>query len=183
MAVNVSGRQFHKGTLVKTVTEVLSGIDLDPRLLEIEITESTTMKDENHAVETLACLKHLGVCVALDDFGTGYSSLSYLRRFPLDLLKIDRSFTMDLTTNPEIASIVTAVIDMAHSLGLRAVAAGAETEEQEALRAHDCDEIQGFRFSRPVSAESVAELVRAAELAMTCLDRRRQFLDVSRHRD
>ncbi len=174
MAVNVSGRQFHKGTLVKTVTEVLRGTDLDPRLLEIEITESTTMKDENHAVETLACLKRLGVRVALDDFGTGYSSLSYLRRFPLDSLKIDRSFTMDLTTNSEIASIVTAVIDMAHSLGLRAVAEGVETAEQEAfLRAHDCDEIQGYYFSRPIAPESVAELLRTAETATTGLGRHR----------
>ena len=172
MAVNVSGRQFHKGTLVKTVTEVLSGTDLDPRLLEIEITELTTMKDENQAVETLACLKRLGVRVALDDFGTGYSSLSYLRRFPLDSLKIDRSFTKDLTMNAEIASIVTAVIEMAHSLGLRAVAEGVETAEQEAfLRSHDCDEIQGYYFSRPVAPESVAELVRAAEPATTGLDR------------
>jgi diguanylate cyclase (GGDEF)-like protein len=175
MAVNVSGRQFHKGTLIKTVTEVLRGTDLDPRLLEIEITESTTMKDENHAVETLACLKQLGVRVALDDFGTGYSSLSYLRRFPLDSLKIDRSFTMDLTTNAEIASIVTAVIEMAHSLGLRAVAEGVETKEQEAfLRAHDCDEIQGFYFSRPVAPESVAALVRAIEPATTLVDQRRR---------
>ena len=175
MAVNVSGRQFHKGTLVKTVTEVLSETDLDPRLLEIEITESTTMKDENRAVETLACLKRLGVRVALDDFGTGYSSLSYLRRFPLDSLKIDRSFTKDLTTNAEIASIVTAVIEMAHSLGLRAVAEGVETAEQEAfLRSHDCDEIQGFYFSRPVAPEFVAELVRAAEPATTGLDRQRR---------
>jgi diguanylate cyclase (GGDEF)-like protein len=175
MGVNVSGRQFHKGTLVKTVTDVLSGTDLDPRLLEIEITESTTMmKDENQTVETLACLKQLGVRVALDDFGTGYSSLSYLRRFPLDSLKIDRSFTMDLTTNSEIASIVTAVIEMAHSLGLRAVAEGVETAEQEAfLRSHDCDEIQGFYFSRPVPADSVAELVRATEPAAIGLGRRR----------
>jgi EAL domain-containing protein (putative c-di-GMP-specific phosphodiesterase class I) len=126
------------------------------------------MKDENQTVETLACLKQLGVRVALDDFGTGYSSLSYLRRFPLDSLKIDRSFTMDLTTNAEIASIVTAVIEMAHSLGLRAVAEGVETAEQEAfLRSHDCDEIQGFYFSRPVPAESVAELVRTREPATT----------------
>jgi diguanylate cyclase (GGDEF)-like protein len=191
MAVNVSGRQFHKGTLVKTVTEVLSGTDLDPRLLEIEITESTTMKDENHAVETLACLKQLGVRVALDDFGTGYSSLSYLRRFPLDSLKIDRSFTMDLTTNAEIASIVTAVIEMAHSLGLRAVAEGVETAEQEAfLRSHDCDEIQGYHFSRPVAPEAVAELLRAAEAAGTGLDRRRRrdvvsaaIGDVTRHEE
>jgi EAL domain-containing protein (putative c-di-GMP-specific phosphodiesterase class I) len=114
------------------------------------------------------------VRVALDDFGTGYSSLSYLRRFPLDSLKIDRSFTMDLTTNSEIASIVTAVIEMAHSLGLRAVAEGVETAEQEAfLRSHDCDEIQGFYFSRPVPADSVAELVRATEPAAIGLGRRR----------
>jgi diguanylate cyclase (GGDEF)-like protein len=174
VAVNVSGRQFHKGTLVRTVTEVLSGTDLDPRLLEIEITESTTMKDENQAVETLTCLKRLGVRVALDDFGTGYSSLSYLRRFPLDSLKIDRSYTADLTTNVEIASIVTAVIEMAHSLGLRAVAEGVETAEQEAfLRAHGCDEIQGYYLSRPVAAESVAELVRTAEPVAAGLERRK----------
>ncbi len=128
---------------------------VDPRHIELELTESIIMKNEEETIKTLHALKDLGLNLSIDDFGTGYSSLSYLKRFPIDSLKIDRSFIRDLTTNPDDAAITRAIIALAHSLKLRVVAEGVEEERQiELLRQEGCDEMQGFFFSPPVPAEA-----------------------------
>lgn len=161
VAVNISARQFRQENLVETVRRLLEQYQVPGELLEIELTESMVMHDTDHAAFTLRQLKDLGVTLSLDDFGTGYSSLSYLKRFPIDCLKIDRSFVRDITTNADDAAIANAVIAMAHSLGLSVVAEGVELPEQLALlREHHCDEFQGFYFSRPVPAGDFSLLVR-----------------------
>jgi len=160
ISVNVSSRQFRKNALMETVTEILAESGLSPRQLELEVTETTMLQDEDEAITALLRLKDLGIQVALDDFGTGYSSLSYVRRLPLDTIKIDRSFVKDLGQDSESASIVTAIIAMAHSLGLRVVAEGVETEEQaEFLRNLGCEELQGFLYSEPVPASAIPALL------------------------
>ena len=127
-----------------------------PEYLEIELTESLVMADVDHAIGILRELKALGVKLSIDDFGTGYSSLSYLKRFPIDVLKIDRSFVNDITTDPDDAAIVASIISLAHSLRLTVIAEGVETEAQLAyLQQHDCDQIQGYFFSRPVTAQAL----------------------------
>jgi EAL domain-containing protein (putative c-di-GMP-specific phosphodiesterase class I) len=132
----------------------------DPRLLELELTESVLMKHVEATIELLQALRQSGVRVALDDFGTGYSSLSYLRRFPIDSLKIDRSFIQQIATGPADAAIVTAVISMARSLKLRVVAEGVETlQELQFLQARECDEVQGYYFSQPLPAAKFASLL------------------------
>ena len=160
MAVNLSARQFKQPGLVETVGNVLAETGLDPGYLELELTESILLE---HTEESLAALRKfhdMGIHLALDDFGTGYSSLSYLKRFPIDSLKIDRSFVRDITTNPDDATIARTVIAMAHSLRMMAVAEGVETREQlEFLRAHQCDQMQGYYFSRPLTAEAIAQLL------------------------
>ena len=133
--------------------------------LELEVTESMLMNNPRRTAETLKKLKSAGITISIDDFGTGYSSLSYLKRFPIDSLKIDRSFVSDLTTNPDDAAIATAIILMGHSLKLHVVAEGVETESQlQFLQALQCNEIQGFLISRPVPAEQ-AELLLRAQMA------------------
>ena len=160
MSVNLSNRQFGQKDLVDTVVGILKTVDTDPRYLELEITESTIMHDPDKAIAALHKLKGMGIAVSIDDFGTGYSSLNYLRRLPLDCLKIDRSFIMNIITNPDDAAITAAVVAMAHSLKLRVVAEGVETEEQLAfLRGLGCDEAQGYLFSRPVPADEFARLI------------------------
>ncbi len=155
LAVNLSGRQIKPQTLVETVVATLEETGLSPAQLELEITESTLMSDDDVTIETLRELHDLGVGLALDDFGTGYSALSYLRRFPLDRVKIDRSFVREIATNPDDRAIAAAVIAMAHSLNLGVVAEGVETREQaEFLRECGCDELQGFLFSPAVPAEA-----------------------------
>jgi EAL domain-containing protein (putative c-di-GMP-specific phosphodiesterase class I) len=129
-------------------------------MLQLELTESVLMKHPDSAAKILGTLRDRGVQIAVDDFGTGYSSLSYLRRFPIDALKIDRSFVGHITTTPDDASIVIAVIGMAQSLRLRVIAEGVETYSQMAfLQAHECDEAQGYYFSRPVPPQQFAELL------------------------
>ena len=124
---------------------------LPPELLELEITESTIMENAEKVIVTLDRLKTMGVKLAVDDFGTGYSSLSYLKRFPIDLLKIDRAFVSDITTNKVDADIVTTIIALSHSLNVKVIAEGVETEEQKALLAREgCDSMQGYLFGRPV---------------------------------
>ncbi|MFA7097410.1 MAG: EAL domain-containing protein, partial [Gammaproteobacteria bacterium] len=124
----------------------------------------TMMENTDSAVATLHMLKELGLHLAIDDFGTGYASLSYLKRFPLDRLKIDRSFVQDIITNTDDAAIARAIIAMAHSLNLKVIAEGVETEEQLSyLRAHGCDEIQGYYFSRPLPPEEVEEFLRSGK--------------------
>jgi diguanylate cyclase (GGDEF)-like protein/PAS domain S-box-containing protein len=162
MAVNVSAKQFRGDSFLKDLLATLEESGLDPRLLEIELTESVLMKHAESAASILGTLRDSGVQVAVDDFGTGYSSLSYLRKFPIDALKIDQSFVGRIGIAADDASIVTAVISMARSLKLRVVAEGVETFEQaEFLRTQACDQAQGYYFSRPVLPEQFANLLRS----------------------
>jgi EAL domain-containing protein (putative c-di-GMP-specific phosphodiesterase class I) len=162
MAVNVSAIEFRGETFLQGVFAVLSETGMDPRSLELELTESVLMTRAESTASILQALREKGIKVAVDDFGTGYSSLSYLRKFPVDALKIDQSFVRQISTAGDDTVIVTAVIGMARSLKLRVVAEGVETlEELEFLRAHHCDEAQGFYFSRPLPPKHFAELLRA----------------------
>ena len=157
VAVNLSPRQFTQKGLAQSIADVLKVTGLEPHFFELELTESMVMNDVENAVTILEALKQLGVKIAIDDFGTGYSSLSYLRRFPIDVLKIDQSFVSDLTNDADAAAIVVAIISLAHSLRLKVVAEGVETIEQLwFLRANGCDQMQGYYFSRPVTAEKFA---------------------------
>jgi EAL domain-containing protein (putative c-di-GMP-specific phosphodiesterase class I) len=134
---------------------------LDPQFLEVELTESAVMSDPETSIRILEAISRMGVLVSVDDFGTGYSSMSYLRRFPIDKLKIDRCFVEDMTRRAEDASIVGAIISLAHSLHLKVIAEGVETPEQLALLAQlGCDQYQGFHFSPAVLPERFAALVR-----------------------
>jgi EAL domain-containing protein (putative c-di-GMP-specific phosphodiesterase class I) len=162
MAVNVSAMEFREEGFLTGLFEILDETGLDPRLLELELTESVLMKRAASTASILQILREAGVKVAIDDFGTGYSSLSYLRKFPVDTLKVDQSFVRQISTDRDDTAIVTAVIGMARSLNLRVVAEGVETAEQLAfLQAHECDEAQGFFFSRPLAAEQCAHLLKA----------------------
>jgi EAL domain-containing protein (putative c-di-GMP-specific phosphodiesterase class I)/CheY-like chemotaxis protein len=162
ISVNLSARHFRVNDLPDTVAAALASSGLEARYLELELTESAMMQDAAKAVQIVDRLKRLGLRISLDDFGTGYSSLAYLSRFAIDCLKIDPSFVRDITSNPVNASIATAMIAMAHKLGKRVTAEGVETKAQmQFLRRHDCDEMQGFYFSRAVPAEELAELLRA----------------------
>ncbi|MFN2386077.1 MAG: EAL domain-containing protein [Thermoanaerobaculia bacterium] len=161
VAVNLSTRQFLQSDLVEQVSEALASSAIEPTSLDLEITETNAMQNAEVAVSTLWDLKKVGVSISMDDFGTGYSSLNYLKRFPIDRIKIDRSFVQDVTDDPDDAAIAVAVIAMAHSLKLGVVAEGVETEEQLAfLRQYHCDEMQGYLFSRPVPAAEFEALLR-----------------------
>jgi diguanylate cyclase (GGDEF)-like protein len=160
MAVNLSSVQFRQSTLDEVVRTALVDTGLEAQWLELELTESTLMRDSATAVETLERLKGAGIHLSIDDFGTGYSSLAYLKRFPIDALKIDRSFIRDATSNPDDAAIVTAIILMARSLKLNVVAEGVETQSQlEFLRVMQCGEVQGYLFSPPVPPADAARLI------------------------
>jgi diguanylate cyclase (GGDEF)-like protein/PAS domain S-box-containing protein len=160
MAVNISAMEFRDEHFLEGVFAVLKDTGLDPRSLELELTESVLMKRAESTESILKTLRARGVQVAVDDFGTGYSSLSYLRKFPIDALKIDQSFVRQITTAPDETTIVTAVISMGRSLKLRVVAEGVETQEELAfLQAHQCDEAQGYFFSRPLPPERFARLL------------------------
>jgi diguanylate cyclase (GGDEF)-like protein len=159
VSVNISSRQFDQKNLIEVVTQALRDANLSPQYLELEITESTIMQDPEEAITTLHRLKNMGVRISVDDFGAGYSSLNYLKRVPLDALKIDRSFVMNLATSSSDEAIIKAIIALAHSLKLKVVAEGVETVEQlSLLRELGCDEIQGFLFSRPLPVEKVQGL-------------------------
>jgi len=156
MAVNISAHQFRQPDFVKTVQSVLAETALPAERLELEITESSVMHGVDAAIQTMAQLKAMGVRLAIDDFGTGYSSLSYLRRFPLDRLKIDRSFLADADTDPEAAALVKSIVMLGRSLGLQLVAEGVENFAQaELLRTLQCERVQGFHYYQPVPAEEV----------------------------
>ena len=156
IAVNFSARQFRERDLVRMVAQALADAELEPRYLEIEITESIAMEAAESVVANLNTLRSMGIGIAIDDFGTGYSSLSYLKRYPVTSLKIDRSFITDLPTNPADAGIVRAIVEMAHGSRLSVVAEGVETKEQFAqLQLCGCDEIQGFWVSRPLNPAGV----------------------------
>lgn len=157
VSVNMSSRQFHQEDMLRTVTDALEESGLSADQLALEITESSLMKNPEDAVVTLCLLHNMGIGIAIDDFGTGYSSLGHLKRFPLQALKIDRSFIDDVTENPEDAAIVRAILAMAHSLNLKVVAEGVERENQlEFLQDAGCEEIQGFLISKPVPAADFA---------------------------
>jgi EAL domain-containing protein (putative c-di-GMP-specific phosphodiesterase class I) len=160
VSVNLSGRQFHHRNLVEKVAGALEAAHLDPRWLDLEITETYAMQDADFSLAILKELKKMGVHISLDDFGTGYSSLSQLKHFPIDTLKIDRSFVQDLATDPKEEAIVSAIIVLAHSLGMDVVAEGVETvEELNIVRKHRCDKIQGYLFSRPVPVKDFEALL------------------------
>jgi EAL domain-containing protein (putative c-di-GMP-specific phosphodiesterase class I)/CheY-like chemotaxis protein len=163
VAINVSARQLQQPHFAAGVAAALKEHGTDPRLIEFEITESSLMEDAGTAIAVLDELKGLGISLAADDFGTGYSSLSYLKQFPLDALKIDRSFVRDATTDPDDAAIARAVITLGHSLGLRVVAEGVETPAQfTLLRAIGCDEAQGYLFWRPLEVPACTALLAGA---------------------
>jgi diguanylate cyclase (GGDEF)-like protein/PAS domain S-box-containing protein len=158
VAVNLSARQFQRKGLATVVGQVLRENKIDPDLLELELTETLLMSEAEEAVETLLQLKSLGVQLAVDDFGTGYSSLAYLKRFPLNALKIDRAFIRNAVTDPDDAAIALTIINLAHSLKLKVVAEGVETEGQlNFLRSHGCDEMQGYYFARPLKVEDCTQ--------------------------
>jgi diguanylate cyclase (GGDEF)-like protein len=162
VSVNLSARHLQQVDLADEVAHVVREADLEPSSLEIEITEGAAIRDVDRSVESLKAIRSLGVSVSVDDFGTGYSSLSYLKRLPVDRVKLDQSFVRDLVTSRDDAAIATAVIAMAHSLGLGVVAEGVETEAQlEFLRRHACDAAQGHLFSVPLAADAFRALLKS----------------------
>jgi diguanylate cyclase (GGDEF)-like protein/PAS domain S-box-containing protein len=162
ITVNLSAQQFQQTTLVDLVSGIVHETGLDPQYLGIEVTESTAMRDIDIAIPNLRGLHTMGIKLSIDDFGTGYSSLNYLKRFPIQKLKIDQSFIRGVAGDPDDQAIVNAVIAMGHNLQLRIIAEGVETDEQLSyLRSIDCDEMQGFLFSKPVPAEEFRGLIAA----------------------
>ncbi len=162
ISVNLSGKHFRHRNLGHTITKALEETGLPPSCLELELTESILMENQDSTIEILRLLNYLGIQFSIDDFGTGYSSFSYLKRFPINTVKVDQSFVRDLTASPDDAAIVTAIIAMAHRMRLKVLAEGVETAEQLAfLTAHACDEMQGYFFSRPVPPDEFRELLRA----------------------
>ncbi len=164
MSVNLSSQQFLSKDLMQFVSKTLREFSIDPRYLELEITEGVLMKNKETTIEMLHELKKMGMRLSMDDFGTGYSSFSYLKRFPLDVIKIDRSFIMDIPDHEDDKAIVSAIIAMAHRLGMSVIAEGVETEEQLAfLKEHRCDEAQGFLISRPMPTEEASLFIAGEE--------------------
>jgi EAL domain-containing protein (putative c-di-GMP-specific phosphodiesterase class I) len=165
VCVNVSPRQFKEKDLVDRVIHALQESRLDAKYLELELTESLIMQDVERAVKTMEELEALGVQISIDDFGTGYSSLSALKNFPVARLKIDKSFIDELTTNESDKAVTSAVISLGQKLNLRVIAEGVETAEQVAfLRQNNCDEIQGYHFSKPIGSEAIADLLKDAAI-------------------
>ena len=166
ISINLSPVDFRRPDLLNLINDVLTSTEVDPSQLELEITEGMMMHEVDEIVERLEELRRRGLSLAIDDFGTGYSSMSYLKRFPVDILKIDQSFMSGIPQHREDVSITMAIIRMAHSLGLRVVAEGVETEEQlDFLRRRNCDEAQGYLFSRPLGADEFAAFIRDRLLA------------------
>ena len=160
MAVNLSTRQFCDEDLLADLAGTLASTRMDPSMLELELTEAVVVRDTQRAARVLSEIKKLGVHLAIDDFGTGYSSFAQLKRFPIDILKVDRSFISDIPGSAEDRDITGAIIAMGKAMHLTVVAEGVETDAQKAfLRAHDCDQMQGFLFSAPVPADRFAELL------------------------
>ncbi|MNE41865.1 Phytochrome-like protein cph2 [compost metagenome] len=163
ISVNISARQFADGQLAQRISAIIEDSGLPPACLELELTESILMRDVAEAMNILENLKRLGLCIAVDDFGTGYSSLNYLKQFPIDVLKIDRSFVDGLPDGERDAQIARAIIAMAHSLNLAVIAEGVETQAQLGfLREHGCDEVQGYLFGHPVPAAQFERLFGAS---------------------
>jgi len=161
ISVNVSPRQFQDGDLAATVAGILKNTDTDPGMLELEVTEEMVMDDTCHTIDILKRLHNMGLCISIDDFGTGYSSLSYLRKLPVDILKIDQSFVKALMDDASARAITSSIIVLAHKLGLAVTAEGVETEQQwNLLRNWQCDELQGYLFSKPLPAEQFMQLLK-----------------------
>jgi EAL domain-containing protein (putative c-di-GMP-specific phosphodiesterase class I) len=160
MAVNLSARQLDNENIANTVLTILKETGLEPHYLELELTESMVMKQPEKSRHVMKSLKDLGVLISIDDFGTGYSSLSQLKHFPFDKLKIDKSFVNELTLNPDDAAIVLIIIAIARSFKLKVIAEGVETQEQLLhLQNSGCDEMQGYYFSEPISADAAERLL------------------------
>ena len=160
VSVNISNRQFNQKNMIEVVTQALRDANLHPEYLELEITESMIMQDPEEAIAILQEFKNMGMQISMDDFGTGYSSLNYLRFVPLNALKIDRSFVMNLATSHSNAAIIEAIIALAHSLNLKVIAEGVETEQQLAfLKSRGCDEVQGYLLSRPLPVEEISRFL------------------------
>lgn len=179
LSINLSARQFQQPKLDKIVTQVLQETRLEPRFLELEITETTAMQNVNFTSAMLRNLHQMGVHLAMDDFGTGYSSLSYLKQFPFNTIKLDQSFIQDLTTDPKDTAIATAVVALGRGLNLRVIAEGITTKEQlDCLRSLQCEEMQGYLFSPPLSAEAATKLLQTyqsgKEKVFAALDERFQ---------
>ena len=173
IAVNVSGAQFYQSDIVAYTKKILDMTGLPPNRLELEVTESVFMEDIQHTITILQNLHALGVELAIDDFGTGYSSLSYLRQFPIDRLKIDQSFIRNALNNPDDAAIARTIVALGHSLNLKVIAEGVETKEhEEFLMAQKCDEVQGFRYSRPVPREKFSAFVTTYTGDITIFDKK-----------
>ncbi|MBN3871028.1 bifunctional diguanylate cyclase/phosphodiesterase [Nostoc sp. JL33] len=167
ISVNLSSRQFEQPNLVEVVSQIIEETGLKTSYLELEVTESFLMGDIERSVKTLKELRELGIWLALDDFGTGYSSLNYLKRFPVNMLKIDQSFVRDVTSNPDSAAITDAIIALAKSLRLKITAEGVETKEQlDYLQMQGCDEGQGYYFSRPVPADIITPMLQKSSHQM-----------------
>ena len=161
IAVNISARECQQLLLAETVRQVLEETGLEPKFLELELTESSIMSDTQVTLDVLKSLKAMNVTISVDDFGTGFSSLSYLKRLPIDALKIDKSFVQDVTTDQNDAALVMAIVALAHNLRLQVVAEGVETEEQlKFLHLLRCDEAQGYLFSKPLPAQQVERVLR-----------------------
>jgi EAL domain-containing protein (putative c-di-GMP-specific phosphodiesterase class I) len=164
VAINISARQFRSGNLDQLVEQALKKYQIGAQHLELELTESMLMHEHEKAVATMQKLKQIGVKISLDDFGTGYSSFSYLSSFPIDTLKIDQSFVRNIVIERDATEIVSAIIGLAHRMGLRVVAEGVETEAQlDYLRENGCDEIQGYHFSTPLAPHDFAALLRSGK--------------------
>jgi len=160
MALNISVEQFRSGSLKKIVKECLEETGLDSRYLELEITEGIAMKESNFIVNALHELKLLGISISIDDFGTEYSSLSRVKDLPADRLKLDIQFVSGIAVNPKAEAIITVIINLAKSLGLKVIAEGVETEEQlKFLTDELCDEVQGYYFYKPMPAEEVVKIL------------------------
>jgi len=160
VAVNLSALQFRQTTLCDTVTAALQASGLPASMLELELTESVAMEDSQFTIEQINTLHALGVTLSIDDFGTGYSSLGYLKRYKIDKLKIDQSFVQDIEHDDDDSALVRTIIVLAHGLGFKTIAEGVETQAQvNFLRTHGCDEIQGYFFSKPVTADAFASLL------------------------
>lgn len=160
ISINISARQFKENNLVELITKILKETGLDGEYITLELTETLIMQDIEHSARIINALKRLGVAISIDDFGTGYSSLNYLRKFPIDILKIDRSFITDVVHNKDDAAIVRAIIAMAHSLKLKVVAEGVEAVEQyKYLKENGCDEIQGYLISKPLPAAEIVKFL------------------------
>ncbi len=160
ISINLSARQFREISIVQTIHNALQEVELEPKFLKIEITETHVMQDVDYTISTLEILREMGIHVALDDFGTGYSSLNYLKRLPIDQLKIDKSFINDIPENLHDATILTAISTMAQTLGIKVVAEGVENESQlHFLQSIECDTIQGYYFSRPLPTHELLKLI------------------------